>query len=98
MSLKRSVIEALGLQRLATERTKTANGVCERGRYAPVHLELMDRNGEFSVMEVPEEVPNLLGQVPLEELDLVVDCKNQRLVGNPAHGGEWMTEMYPSES
>jgi predicted aspartyl protease len=94
LSLKRSVIEALGLRRVGTERLKTANGVCERGRFAPVHLELMDRNGEFSVMEVPDDVPNLLGQIPLEELDLVVDCHSQRLIGNPEHGGQWMTEAY----
>ena len=96
--LQRGVIQALGLRRLATERYRTVNGDCERGRYAPVHLELMDRNGEFNVMEVPDDVPNLLGQIPLEEMDLVVDCKNRCLVGNPEHGGQWMTEMYPSES
>jgi len=45
-------------------------------------------------LEVPESVPNLLGQVPLEVLDLVVDTKGQKLVPNPAHGGEQMTEEY----
>jgi hypothetical protein len=27
----------------------------------------------------------LIGQVILEKLDLLVDCKNQRLIPNPAH-------------
>jgi hypothetical protein len=34
------------------------------------------------------------GQVPLEVLDFVVDSRGQKLVGNPAHGGEQMTEEY----
>jgi len=59
-----------------------------------VRLELMRRAEEFSVIEVPEDVPNLLGQVPLEVLDFVVDPRGQKLIGNPAHGGEQMTEEY----
>ena len=34
------------------------------------------------------------GQVPLEVLDFVVDSRGKKLVGNPAHGGEQMTEEY----
>ena len=54
----------------------------------------MDRREIFAVIEVPENVPNLLGQVPLEVLDLVVDTKGRRLIPNPDHGGEQMTEEY----
>jgi hypothetical protein len=36
----------------------------------------------------------LIGQIPLEYLDLVVEARGQRLVGNPAHGGEHMFELY----
>ncbi len=48
----------------------------------------------MDVIEVPELVPNLLGQVPLEVPDLVVDSKRQKLIGNSAHRGEQMTEEY----
>jgi predicted aspartyl protease len=65
-----------------------------RYKYEPVELELMERRETFDVIEVPETVPNLLGQVPLEVLDFVVDSKGQRLIPNPAHGGEQMTEEY----
>jgi len=27
-------------------------------------------------------------------MDWVVDTKGQRLIGNPAHGGEWTIEQY----
>ncbi|HEY2951459.1 MAG TPA: hypothetical protein VGK40_02690 [Verrucomicrobiae bacterium] len=63
-------------------------------KYEPVQLELMGRKENFDVIEAPENVPNLLGQVPLEVLDFVVDSKGQKLIPNPAHGGEQMTEEY----
>jgi clan AA aspartic protease len=92
--LKPSVIKKLGLQRVDTVRSQTTNGEAIRYKYDPVQLELMGRKENFDVIEVPESVPNLLGQVPLEVLDLVVDSKGQKLIANPAHGGEQMTEEY----
>ena len=92
--LKPSVIRKLGLARTDTVRSQTTNGEAIRYKYEPVELELMDRRETFDVIEVPENVPNLLGQVPLEVLDFVVDAKGQKLIPNPAHGGEQMTEEY----
>jgi hypothetical protein len=36
----------------------------------------------------------LIGQVPLELLDFVVDPRGQKLIGNPEHGGEQMIEIF----
>jgi hypothetical protein len=36
----------------------------------------------------------LIGFIPLELLGFVVDPKNQQLIGNPDHGGEFMIDMY----
>ena len=94
LHLKPSVIKRLGLVRTDTVRSQTTNGEALRNKYEPVELELMGRRENFDAIEVPENVPNLLGQVPLEVLDFVVDAKGQRLVPNPAHGGEQMTEEY----
>ena len=92
--LKPSVIKKLGLARTDTVRSKTTNGDAIRYKYSPVQLELMGRRENFDVVEVPEDVPNLVGQVPLEVLDFVVDARGQKLIPNPAHGGEQMTEEY----
>jgi hypothetical protein len=43
---------------------------------------------------LPDDCPVLIGQVPLEVLDFVVDPQGQRLIGNPAHGGEQILEIY----
>jgi len=36
----------------------------------------------------------LIGQVPLEMLDFVVDPPGQKLIGNPDHGGKQMIDMF----
>ncbi|MSU22011.1 MAG: hypothetical protein EXS30_11530 [Pedosphaera sp.] len=41
-------------------------------------------------------MPNLLGQIPLEYPDFVVDPKKKRLIPNPKHGDNQMTEEYLS--
>ncbi len=92
--LKPTVIKKLGLARTDTVRSQTTNGEALRYKYEPVQLELMGRRENFDVIEIPENVPNLLGQVPLEVLDFVVDASGQRLIPNPAHGGQQMTEEF----
>jgi hypothetical protein len=48
----------------------------------------------MDVLEVPDELPVLIGRIPLLHLEFVVDLRNRRLIGNPAHGGEHMYELY----
>lgn len=92
--LKTSVIKALGLRKEGEVESKTTNGLRRRAVYQAARLDLMDRHGAFEVVEVDEDVPNLLGQIPLEYLDLVVDPKGQKLMPNPEHGDKQMSEEY----
>ena len=92
--LKPSVIKALGLRKTGEVNSRTTNGDRRRNVYAPVRLDLMKRDGVFEVVDLDEHIPNLLGQIPLEYLDLVVDPKAQTLRPNPAHGDKLMTEEY----
>jgi len=52
------------------------------------------RDCTVDVTEVPDTVPVLVGQIPLEFLDFAVDPKQQRLIGNPEQGGEHVLELY----
>ena len=45
-------------------------------------------------MDIDERLANLLGQIPLEYLDLAIDSKARKLIPNPAHGEKLMTEEY----
>jgi hypothetical protein len=64
------------------------------GAYEAVRLTIHGRPCTVDVLEVPHNVPVLIGQVPLEMLDFVVDPRGGKLIGNPAHGGEHVFEMY----
>ena len=92
--LKPSVIRALGLEKVDDVISQTTNGPKKRAVYEPVRLEVMGRYGNFDVVDIGENVPNLLGQIPLEYLDFVVDSKNRKLIPNPDHGDVQMSEEY----
>ena len=77
-----------------TRRVSIVTGPACINRCEPVRVDLMNRYEDFDVSEVPETVPNLLGQIPLEEMDFVVDPKRRRLIPNPEHGGDWILELY----
>lgn len=92
--LKSSLLKALGLKKTSDVSSKTTNGVRRRSVFQPVQLELMGRHGAFEVVEIDDDVPNLMGQIPLEYLDFVVDPKGQKLIPNPEHGDKQMSEEY----
>jgi predicted aspartyl protease len=94
LSIPTRLIAQLGLKRVRTRRARTSAGILEFGVYDPVRLTIQGRDCPIQVAEVPDDCPVLVGQVPLELLDWVVDPAGQRLIGNPAHGGEQMFEMY----
>ena len=88
------LIRQLGLSPHRTRRVISSAGVTEATVYDVVRLTIQDRDCPVEVIEVPDEVPVLIGQLPLENLDLVVDLCARRLIGNPAHGGEQVFELY----
>lgn len=94
LSLPKSLIGLLGLAQTATRRVTSATGISQAGLYEAVRLTIQGRSCTMDVLEVPDGVPVLIGQLPLEHLDLIVDLRGRRLIGNPAHGGEHMYELY----
>lgn len=94
LSLPSSMIQQLGLVRFGSKRVRSSSGTTEAGIYRAVRLTIKDRSCTMDVLEVPDGTPVLIGQIPLEHLDFVVDLRNRQLIGNPAHGGEHMYEMY----
>lgn len=47
----------------------------------------------MDVIAVPDTVPVLIGPLPFEPLDFVVDLRSRTLIGNPARGGEHVYEL-----
>jgi predicted aspartyl protease len=94
LTLPMSLINQLGLALVSTKRVTSSAGLTEAGMYDAVRLTIQGRSCTMDVLGAPDGVPVLIGQLPLEHLDLVVDLRNRQLTGNPAHGGEHMYEMY----
>jgi hypothetical protein len=59
---------------------KTTAGPMSFGIFEQVKLTIQGRDCEVRVAEVADNCPVLIGYIPLELLDFVVDTKNQRLI------------------
>ncbi|HUA66900.1 MAG TPA: clan AA aspartic protease [Alphaproteobacteria bacterium] len=93
--LKSSVIKELGLYPVGEVKSRTMSNRSEvRTVFSPVALEIQGRTGRFDVVEVPDSLPNIIGQIPLEDLDWVVDCRNQKLIPNPEHKNGELTDEF----
>ena len=88
------LIQQLGLKPLRMRHVRTSAGLATVQMYGGVRLTIQGRDCLSDVTELPDDCPVLIGQIPLEALDFVVDPIGQRLIGNPAHGGEHIIEMY----
>jgi predicted aspartyl protease len=93
LSLPAQLIRQLGLANRGTRRVTSSTGSGEAAMYDAVRLTIQGRECTMDVMEVPDDVPVLIGQLPLEHLDFVVDLRSRTLIGNPAHGGEHVYEL-----
>jgi predicted aspartyl protease len=94
LSMPKSLIDQLALIPFRSRTARTSAGLVTFRVYGGVRLTVQGRECHVDVIELPEGSPVLIGQVPLELLDFVVDPAHQCLIGNPAHGGEQMIEMY----
>lgn len=94
LSVPRRLVAQLGLKPLRARQARTSAGTVTLQVYGTAKLTIQDRDCTCDVVEVPDDCPVLIGQVPLELLDFVVDPGGQRLIGNPAHGGEHVIELY----
>ena len=87
-------INELGLKFLRKVKVRTTNRAPERNVFGVARVKIQGREGEFDVLEVPDDVPVLVGYIILEQLYFVPDTSNQRLIPNPAHNGEYAIDSY----
>lgn len=82
--LPMSIVQQLGLRIRGQQIAQYANGSEESiGVTEPVIIELAGRETTEATLVTGNIV--LIGQTVLETLDLLVDCRNQRLIPNPEH-------------
>lgn len=91
--MPKRLIAQLGLDPVRIRPSRTIAGQVPLQIYRAVRLTVQGRDCISDVAEIPDELPLVIGQVPLELMDWVVDPKGRRLIGNPEHGGEQMIEV-----
>jgi predicted aspartyl protease len=94
LSMPRSLLETLGLKYLRTRKAISSAGPMEVRIFGTARLTVQGRDCPVDITELPDGCPILIGQIPLEAMDFVVDRAAHRLVGNPEHGGEHVIELY----
>jgi clan AA aspartic protease len=91
--INEAVQKELGLRTEYLHDSFLANGekvICKIA--APVEVRWKDRSMVCRPWVLPESKEVLLGAIPLEEMDLIVDPKNQKLIG--AHGDQPLGHIY----
>ncbi len=94
LSLPKRFVAQLGLKPFRKRTVRAVGGLVQTTLYRAVQLTVQGREVTCEVAEIPDDCPVLIGQIPLEGLDFVVDPIHQRLIGNPEHGGEHMIDMF----
>jgi predicted aspartyl protease len=85
--LPQSVVKRLGLRLKGKTRVRYADHRSnERWEAEGAHVELLGRSDTFSAVVEPKRNTALIGAIVLEALDLLVDCRRQRLVPRDARG------------
>jgi predicted aspartyl protease len=93
LALPKRYIKQLGLNKVRERTVVTTRGIAKADIYDAVRVTILQRDCVVEVMEVSDVMPALVGQIPLEVLDLVVNPLAGTLTGNPEHGGEHVLEL-----
>jgi clan AA aspartic protease len=85
LAIPADAVAALGLPEFTRRKARLANGeVEELAVVGEFYLEILGRKTTCEAFVLPEGATALIGQIPLEGLDLVVDAKSREVTVNPA--------------
>ncbi len=86
LCLPEEIISQLGLRLVGKIEGDTAVGVRQSRLFDGVKLSIEGREGTYNCVELPAGETPLVGVIPLEDLGLEPDLKNQRLLVLPNQG------------
>lgn len=95
MALPADVCDALGLCEIDRRTATLADGTRrELSRFGPIWIEILGRGMTCDAWKLPVGTTPLVGQIPLEGLDLVVDPASGEARPNPAHPDGPVWELF----
>ena len=85
LAINQSIKAQLNLQTVDEQIAELADGTQLRLEVVgPVEIHFENRRAMVDAMVLPGEAEVLLGAIPMEEMDVMVDPKQQQLIVNPA--------------
>ncbi len=94
MSLHIDYIKELGLKLLRKVKVNTALDVVELGIYGPAEYEIKGRIATGEIMELRHpKIKALVGQIPLEQMDFLINPASNQLITNPEHDGQLILDQ-----
>jgi predicted aspartyl protease len=94
LGLPKSMIDQLGLAFVQTRPALTAAGEVTAGIYSSVILSVQGRRCTVDVSQIAEGCPVLIGYLPLEGLEFILDPLHQRLIPAELAGGPHLLDLY----
>jgi len=86
LAVNEQVKSHLNLFVLDTQRAELADGTkVELEIVGPVEIRFANRRASVDAIVLPGDVQVLLGAIPMEEMDVLVDPKRQQMMVNPEH-------------
>ena len=96
MVINEAVRKKLGLEVIGNDYGRLANGKRQPLKLAgPLEVRWKDRRVLLDALVLPEGEDALLGAIPLEAMDLIIDPRGEKLIG--AHGDEVLHLLYSAQ-
>lgn len=86
LTINQSIKAQLDLQVIDKQIAQLADGsTIELDIVGPIEVRFENRRTNVDAMVLPGDTEPLLGSIPMEDMDVLIDPKQQRLIVNPAH-------------
>ncbi|OLE51586.1 MAG: hypothetical protein AUG51_22530 [Acidobacteria bacterium 13_1_20CM_3_53_8] len=86
LTINEEIKSQLGLQKVDERSAQLADGtVLNLDVVGPVEVRFANRRSSVDAMVLPGDAEPLLGSIPMEDMDMLVDPNQQRLIVNPKH-------------
>lgn len=84
LTIPKSIQDQLNLPKVDEQRVELGNGsVITVDVVGPVEIRFENRMTIVTAVFIPEEIEVLLGAIPLQSMDVLVDTRQERLIVNP---------------
>lgn len=86
LTINETIKTQLGLQQVDTRSAELADGtLVDLEVVGPVEVRFANRRSSVDAMVLPGDAEPLLGAIPMEDMDVLVDPQRQQLIVNPKH-------------